>query len=250
LAAASSTAAASSSGDSSGGAGPGPGGEHGPGGDHLDEVGPAVQDRPHPLADLGRGAGLPEPEVPGQLDVGGQAGDGPAAPGDGHVRPGHRHAGPGHGAVADGVAQGHVDERPEGADVADGGEPGQHGGAGVGDPAERLLGGAAVDRRDAGPLELAHQVGVAVDQPRQQGVAGQLDQGRSLREGPARVEQGLDPLPTDQHHPAGPHLPGLDVDHPVGQQRDQPVIPRHPASSCLPCSMMTHRDFPFGSDNP
>jgi hypothetical protein len=81
-------------------------------------------------------------------------------------------------------------------------------------------------------------------------VAGQLDQGRGLREGPAGVGQGLDPLPTDQHHPAGPHLPGLDVDHPVGQQRDQPVIPRHPASSCLPCSMMTHRDFPFGSDNP
>jgi hypothetical protein len=213
--------------------------------------GPAVQDRPHPLPDLGRGGGLAEPEVPWQLDVGGQAGDGPAAPRDGHVRAGHGHAGPGHGAVADGVAQGHVDEGPEGADVADGREAGQHGGAGVGDPAERLLGGAAVDRRDAGPLELADQVGVAVDQARQQRVAGQVDQGRRLGDGPARVEHGLDPLAPDQHHPAGPHLPGLDVDHPVGPHRDQLAIPRHPASSCLPSS--AHDDpprFPIGPVNP
>ena len=46
-----------------GGARPGPEGEHGPGGDHLDEVGAAVQDRPHPLADLGRGGDLAEAEV-------------------------------------------------------------------------------------------------------------------------------------------------------------------------------------------
>jgi hypothetical protein len=229
-----------------GGAGPGPEGEHGPGGDHLDEVGPAVQDRPHPLPDLGRGGCLPEPEVPRQLDVGGQAGDGPAAPRDGHVRAGHGHARPEHGAVADGVAQGHVDERPEGADVAHGREAGQHGGPGVGDPAERLLGGAAVDRRDAGPLELADQVGVAVDQAGQQRVAGKLDQGRALGHRLAGVEHGLDPLAADQHHPAGPHLPGLDVDHPVGPQRDQLAIPRHPASSCPPgLTMMTHPDFPL-----
>jgi hypothetical protein len=93
-------------------------------------------------------------------------------------------------------------------------------------------------------------VGVAVDQPRQQGVAGQLDQGRALGDRLALVEQGLDPLPPDQHHPAGPNLPGLDVDHPVGPHRDQ-LVPRHPASSCLASApMMTHRDFPIGSDNP
>jgi hypothetical protein len=233
-----------------GGAGPGPEGEHGPGGDDLDEVGPAVQDGPHPLPDLGRGAGLAEPEVPGQLDVGGQAGDGPAAPGDGDIGPGHGHAGPGHDAVADGVAQGHVDERPERADVAHGREPGQQGGPGVADAAERLLGGAAVDRRDARPLELAHQVGVAVDQPREQRVAGQLDQGRALGQGPVRVEQGLDPLPPDQHHPAGPHLPGLDVDHPVGPHRDQPAVPRHPASLRRPSSHDDPPRFPIGSVNP
>ena len=79
-AAASSTAAASSS-STARGRRAGPEGEHGPGGDHLDEVGPAVQDRPHPLPDLGWGGRLPEAEVAGQLDVGGHAGDGPPPPG-------------------------------------------------------------------------------------------------------------------------------------------------------------------------
>jgi hypothetical protein len=94
-------------------------------------------------------------------------------------------------------------------------------------------------------------VGVAVDQAREQRVAGQVDHGRALGDRPARVEHCLDPLAPDQHHPPGPHLPGLDVDHPLGPHRDQLAIPRHPASCCLPSS--AHDDsprFPIGSVNP
>src|SRR5215211_1323464 len=68
---------------------------------------------------------------------------------------------------------------------------------------------------------------------------------RAAPSGRGRAEPALDPLPPDQHHPAGPHLPGLDVDHPVGPHRDQPTVPRHPASLCRPPPMMTHRDFPL-----
>jgi hypothetical protein len=155
--------------------------------------------------------------------------------GDGHVRAGHRHPGPEHGAVADGVAQGHVHERPEAADVTDGREPGQDGGPGVADPVQGLLGGAAVDGRDPRPLEPADQVGMAVDQPRQQGVAGQIDDLGPLGQRVARLEQGLDPLAPDQHHPAPAGLAGLDVHHPVGPQGHRPAVPRHPALLGLPC---------------
>ena len=60
------------------------------------------------------------------------------------------------------------------------------------------------------------------------------------------------PVPPDQHDRALPDHPGLDVDHPVGPQRDQLVIPRHRA--LLPeLASLFHdgpRRFPIGSDNP
>ena len=145
---------------------------------------------------------------------------------------GHRHPRPDHGAVVDGVSQGHVDERPERADVADGGEPGQHGGPGVADPAERLLGGAAADRRDPGPLNLADQVGVAVDQPRQQRVPGQVDDPGPLGRRLARAEHPLDPFPAHQQSPSLEDLAGLHVDQP-GPPDHQPPVVRHRASSRL-----------------
>ena len=240
-------------GDSSGAPGPGPEGEHGPGGDHLDEVGPAVQDRPHPLPDLRRGGRLPEAEVAGQLDVGGQAGDGPAAPGDGDVRAGHRHPRADHGAVADRVAQGHVDERPEGADVAHGREPGHHGGPRVADPAERLLGGAAVDRRDARALELAHQVGVAVDQPREQRVPGQVEHRRPVgrRTGRGRAAPRSAPPGPAAPAPPGPSPASTSTSRSARSATSarRPVAIPRLLGACPP----PHDDrcrFPIGSDNP
>ena len=159
----------------------------------------------------------------------------PPPPGTVTYAPATAIRGPVDGAVADRVAQGHVHERPEGADVAHGREPGQHRGPRVADPAQGLLGGAAVDRRDPGPLELADQVGVAVDQPREQGVAGQVEDLGPLGRRLAGVEQPLDPLPPDQQPSSLEDLPGLDVDQPRSPDRQQPAVPvAHALASSVP----------------
>jgi hypothetical protein len=75
---------------------------------------------------------------------------------------------------------------------------------------------------------------MAVDQPRQQGVAGQVDDLGALGQRVALLEQGLDPLAPDQHHPALAGLAGLDVHHPVAPQGHRPLASRHPGLLRLP----------------
>jgi hypothetical protein len=78
-------------------------------------------------------------------------------------------------------------------------------------------------------------VGVAVDQPREQRVPGQVEDVGPLGRRLARVEQPLDPLPSDQQAVPLEDRPGLDVDQPRSPDRDQPVVPvaSHRASFVL-----------------
>jgi hypothetical protein len=132
---------------------------------------------------------------------------------------GHAHARTRQLAVVDGVAQGDVAEAA-GADVAHGGEagfqrhPGRmravHGGADVGH-AQRLV---------AVLVRVAGQVGVGVDQARQHGGAGQVDDlgaGRHADAG-GGADRG-DALAADEDGLVVEHLAGDDVDQLAGADR-------------------------------
>ena len=75
-----------------------------------------------------------------------------------------------------------------------------------------------VDRRDAGVLEVADQVAVAIDEARDDPVAGERDRlgigGRRV----ARAQHGLDPLVDHEQAPVGEPRPGDDVEQ-VWQRR-------------------------------
>ena len=119
------------------------------------------------------------------------------------VGAGALHPRAGRPAAVDGVAQRDVDERAVRADVADRREPGPQRRRGVADAAHRLLGRRGVDGRDAGVLELADQVAVAIDEPRHDPVAGERDRlgigGRRV----VRAQDRLDPLVGDEEAPVG-----------------------------------------------
>ena len=113
-----------------------------------------------------------------------------ASGGDRDVRARHRHPRADHGAGVDRVAQRRVHERPIGPDVPHRGEPGQQGRPRVLDAGERLLRSRALERQQhVGEPDLADQVGVAVDEARQDGVAGEIDHPRAGRD---RLAGGLD----------------------------------------------------------
>jgi hypothetical protein len=92
-------------------------------------------------------------------------------------------------------------------------------------------------------------VGVAVDQPREQGVAGQVEDLGPLGRRLAGAEQPLDPLPSDQQPSSLEDSPGLDVDQPRSPDRQQPTVPiAHALASSVRAfltPMMTDADFPL-----
>ena len=117
------------------------------GDDDLDEVGAAVEDASHGGPNLGLVAHDPDARVGRPRGAHRQAGQLAAAFRCRDVGAGALHARTGHPAGVDGVAQGAVEEGPEGAHVADRREAGLEGGRGVPDADEHLLRLAQGDRR-------------------------------------------------------------------------------------------------------
>jgi hypothetical protein len=79
-------------------------------------------------------------------------------------------------------------------------------------------------------------VGVAVDEARQHGVAGQVELAGARREGFADAEDRGDPLAVDQQDLAVPDLARPDVDQPSRPDRQALAALPHPALPLRPPS--------------
>ena len=160
----------------------GPPRQHRAGGDDLDEVGAPVEDLADHAPDLVGGVRHPEPELSRDLDVGRHRRDVAATARDGHVGAGALHPGPDDRSFVDGLAEGHVHERPECPDVTHGGEPGHHRVARVANARECLLRARPHEQRGVlAPFEFPHQVRVAVDEARHDSVLRQVDHPSAVR---------------------------------------------------------------------
>src|SRR5439155_21669515 len=125
-----------------------------------------------------------EPELPGEhrIDVRREPGEIAAATRAGHVGAGAQHPRALDPPRLYRVAQGNVDERAEGSDVADRREPGEQRVTGVLYPGPPLLGTRAGDQRGVpltGVLE-PDQVAVGIDQTGEQRRAVQADHARPV----------------------------------------------------------------------
>ena len=153
-------------------------GEDGAAGEEFDVVGAVVGELANFLADFPRAVGLAVAEIPGESDVGSEAGHGAGAAGDGDVGSGDEHARADDVAFGDGVAESDVVERAVDADVAHGGEAGVESHARVGDGLEGHFGGGVhelVARIDVAGVRAVGEVGVAVDEAGEDGGVGEVD---------------------------------------------------------------------------
>jgi hypothetical protein len=184
------------------------------GDDELDQVGAAGDELADLLAGVGGRPDDPEPQVRRQGDVAGQAGHLATAAGRGDVGAGALHSRASQPARVDRVAQRDVDERAIRADVANRREPGVERGPGVADAGHRLLGGARRGRGHACELHVADQVAVAVDEPGQDGEAGQVEDADAVGGRLAVAEDRLDRAVGDEKLPLAQDLARIDVDDP------------------------------------
>ena len=130
---------------------------------------------------------------------------------------GHHHPRTRRPACVDRVTQGDVDERPVVADVAHAGEPGTQRRACVAHAGHRLLRAGACEQLGVAlpAVDLAHEVGVTVDQAGQQRRARQgEDSGVCGRLG--RGHDGGDPVTLDHDGAVGEQVAGDDVEQPIG----------------------------------
>ncbi len=139
---------------------------------------PAAARKADFLADFPGAVRFAVVQVPGESDVGGEAGHRAGSAGDGDVGAGDEHARADDVAFGDGVAQGDVGERAVDADIADGGEAGFEEDTSVGDGLERHFGASVfelIDGIDVALLGAVGEVGVAVDQAGEDGEGGEVD---------------------------------------------------------------------------
>ena len=149
--------------------------------------------------------------------------------------------GPGRPAGVDRVAQGDVDEGAVVADVAHAGEPGVQGVARVAHAGHGLLRAGA--RQHLGvalpAVDLAHEVGVAVDQAGQQGRAGQVEDG-GVGGRLVRGHDGGDPVTVDDDGAVGEQVAGrrrraAARDGRRGcRSRPSALVPRAPGTRVVP----------------
>ncbi len=156
-----------------------PVGHHRSGGDQLDQVGTAVQDPTYRAGHVVDGVDHAHPQLRGHMliGVGRETADvAPAAtaPDEGA---GHHHPRTRRPACVDRVAQRDVDEGAVVADVAHAGEPGAQRRACVAHAGHRLLRAGAREQLGVAlpAVDLAHEVGVTVDQAGQQRRARQVE---------------------------------------------------------------------------
>ena len=130
---------------------------------------------------------------------------------------GHHHPRTGRPPGVDRVAQGDVDEGPVVADVAHAGEAGVEGVARVAHPGHPLLRTGPGEQLGVAlpAVDLAHEVGVTVDQAGQQGRAGQVEDG-GVDGRVGRGHDGGDPVTVDHDGAVGEQVAGDDVEQPFG----------------------------------
>src|SRR5271157_3824437 len=107
-------------------------GKHGPAGKNLDVIDAVMRELTDYLPHFPRAVGLAVMQIPGQCNVGSEAGSGAGASRDGDIGAGYEHAGTGDVTAIDGVAQGNVDQGTVWSDIAHCGETGFEGDAGIG----------------------------------------------------------------------------------------------------------------------
>ena len=188
----------------------------------------------------------PEPEADREVHRRRLAGDLAAAARAGDVRTGALHPRARRPAGVDGVAERHVDERPERPEVADAREPGLQRVARIADPAHRLLRRRAVDGRDAGVLEVADLVAVPVDEPGDDPVTLDGDRLGVRRSGVAGAEYRFDPVAGEQQPPVIEPQAGGDVEQ-VGR-RGSGGASREGSSAATMRAMTTTDRLPFTGD--
>ena len=129
----------------------------------------------------------------------------------GDVGPGAEHPRPRDDPFLDGIPQLHVEEGSIGADVPDGGEPGEEGRVGVGHAQQHLPCLRVLHCRDTGELDASDQVGVAVDQAGGHRVLAQVEDLGARRQVTLVGPDALHAFAPDEHDSIGQHLTAHDV---------------------------------------
>ncbi len=185
-------------------AGRDPLGEHGAGRENLNEVRAVLEVRAHRVADgvhsirerLDDGNLHVDRELPGVAGTAGRS----------HVVSRHHEPRPGDDALIDGVTEIDVDVRPGRAHVATGGEPGAESGEGVSRSRESRLRWRRLEQ-DVLPMHAfdVGQVGMEIDETRQEGGASEVDDLRTRRN---LVAHRFDTVATDDDDRGGKLLTG------------------------------------------
>ena len=101
-------------------------------------------------------------------------------------------------------------------EVAHGREAGLERHPGVAHGQQRVLGAGGRRRRDAGRLDLADEVAVGVDEPGQDGEAGEVDDGRAVGRPSSGAGDRLDACVAHEERRGRGSLAGLDVEQAAG----------------------------------